>query len=98
MDALEQNLLALRERTAQVMRAFLQTELEFGHSLCKLAKRSREQGLSVQYNRAAHTALDAVTTFMWKANLKPGEVGELTAQIECLKFELSSDKPEIPLR
>jgi hypothetical protein len=98
MDALGQNVLALRERTAQVMRAFLQTELEFGHSLCKLAKRSREQGFSVRYHRAAHTALDAVTTFMWKTNLEPSELGQLTAQIERLKFDLSSDKPETPQR
>jgi hypothetical protein len=97
MDAFAQNILALRERTAQVMRAFLLTELELGHSLCKLAKCTREQEFSEQYHRAAHTALDAVTTFMWKANLEPSELGQLTAQIEYLKFELSSDKPEIPL-
>ena len=98
MDALAHSVLALRERTAQVMRAFLQTELDFGHSLCKLAKHSREQEFSAQYHRAAHTALDAVSTFMWRANLEPSELAQLTVQIERLKFELWSDMPEIPLK
>jgi hypothetical protein len=94
-----QNILALRDRTDQVMTAFLQTELEFGHALCKLAKRNRDQQeLFGQYLRGAHTALEAVTTFIWRSNLEPSELGQWMAQIERLKFELASDKPEIPLR
>jgi hypothetical protein len=90
MVALARNLLALRKRTDRVQAAFLQTELEIGHTLCMLAKRSGERELAVRNLRAAYAALDALTQFMWKANLEPHELDQLTARIERLRFELEN--------
>ncbi|HXM16680.1 MAG TPA: hypothetical protein VN933_15655 [Candidatus Eremiobacteraceae bacterium] len=92
MDVLAQTR-ALRERSRQVIVAFLSADLDYGYTLCRLAKRTPER--LAERLHAAQTALDAATRFMWKANLKPSELEELTAKVERLKFELESVEAEV---
>jgi len=73
---------------------FLQTEVALGHTRCSLARLSRDAALSRRRVRAAQAAIDTVNKFMWKINLEPRELDQLTAQIERLKFELNTVRGE----
>ena len=87
MDELAQTQ-ALRERSRRAVAAFLSADLEYGRTLCQLAKRTPER-----FNeriQAAQKALDAATKFMWKVKLEPSELCELSTKSERLKFELES--------
>jgi hypothetical protein len=79
---------ALRERSQRLTVEFLHADLDYAHTLCRLAKRTPER--LAERLHAAQTALDAATRFMWKANFKPSELEELTAKVERLRFELES--------
>jgi hypothetical protein len=92
MDVLAQ-ICALRERSRQLMVSFLSADLDYGCTLCRLAKRTPER--STERLHAAHTAVDTVTNFMWKAHLEPSERDELTTKVERLKFELESVEGEV---
>jgi hypothetical protein len=92
MDMLAQTR-AFRERSRQLMVSFISTDLDYGCTLCRLAKRTPER--STERLHAAQTALDAATRFMGKANIKPSELKELTAKIERLRFELESVEAEV---
>jgi len=61
MDVLAQTR-ALRERSRQVIVAFLSADLDYGYTLCRLAKRTPER--LAERLHAAQTALDAATRFM----------------------------------
>jgi uncharacterized coiled-coil DUF342 family protein len=94
MNELVQKIHALRERSDEVMGNFLRTDLELAHTLYRLAMSCEDPDLFSKRLRAAQTALETVSKFMWKANLTPRELDQLTAQIERLKFQLerSDDK------
>jgi hypothetical protein len=79
---------ALRERSRRLMVTFLSADLDYGYTLCQLVKRSPER--LTERLHAAQIVLDTATRFIWKANLKPGEIAELTAKLDRLKFELES--------
>ena len=98
MQWLEQNLIALQERRKETMASFLQTELSLGHTFCSLAKMSQEPALVRRRLLAAQAALDALSKFMWKANLEPRELDQLNAQIERLEFELAAATSSNPGR
>jgi hypothetical protein len=87
MDELAQ-MRALRERNRRAVAGFLSADLDYGCTLCGLAKRTPER-LNERL-QAAQKVLDAATTFMWKVKLEPSELCELTAKSERLKFELES--------
>jgi hypothetical protein len=63
MDALAHNIL-LRKRAAQVAAAFLQTEIEVGHTFCQLAKCSQDDDLATKHLRQAKDALESVSKYM----------------------------------
>jgi hypothetical protein len=86
---------ALRERTQRLTVEFLHADLDYGYTLCRLAKRTPER--LAERVRAAQTVLNVATRFMWKANLKPSELNELCAKIERLRFELGSVEAEVPV-
>jgi hypothetical protein len=79
---------ALRERTRQLMVSFISADLNYGYTLCQLAKRTPER--LAERLHAAQSVLDTAIEFMWKANLKPSEIAELTAKVERLRFGLES--------
>jgi hypothetical protein len=79
---------ALRERTWQLMVSFISADLDYGYTLGRLAKRTPER--STERLHAAQSVLDTAIEFMWKANLKPSEIAELTAKVERLRLELES--------
>jgi hypothetical protein len=93
MDVLEQTR-ALRKRSQRLTVEFLYADLDYGYTLCRLATRTPER--LVERLQAAHTVLDTVTKFIWKAHFEPSELGELTAKVERLKFELESVEAEAP--
>jgi hypothetical protein len=84
---------ALRERTQQLTVEFLHADLEYGHTLCRIVKRNPER--LAERLQAAHTVVDTVTNFLWKAHLEPSELDELTAKVERLTFELESVEAEV---
>jgi hypothetical protein len=92
VDVLEQTR-ALRERSRQLILSFISADVDYGYTLCRLAKRTPER--STERLRPAQTVLDTATTFMWKTKLEPNELDELTAKIERLKFELKSVEAEL---
>jgi len=92
MDVLAQTR-ALQDRSRQLMVSLISTDLDYGCTLCQLAKRTPER--LAERLQAAQRALDAATRFMGNANLKPGELEELTAKIERLRFELESVEAEV---
>jgi hypothetical protein len=92
MDVLSQTR-ALRERSRHLTVSFISADLDYGYTLCRLAKRTPER--LTERLHAAQSALDAATSFMWKANLKTSEREELTAKIERLRFELESVEAEV---
>jgi hypothetical protein len=87
MDLLAQTR-ALRDRSRRLTVAFLSADLDYGYTLCQLVKRSPER--LTERLHAAHIALDTAINFIWKANLKPSEIAELTAKVERLRLELKS--------
>jgi|ERR1700722_1204563 hypothetical protein len=84
---------ALRERSQRLTVEFLHADLDYGYTLCRLARRTPER--LTERLHAVQTVLNAATKFMWKTNLKPSELEELTAKIERLKFELESVQVEV---
>ena len=92
MDVLAQNR-ALRERSRHLMVSFISADLDYGYTLCQLAKRTPER--LTERLHAAQSALDAATSFMRKANLKTSELEELTAKIERLRSELESVEAKV---
>jgi hypothetical protein len=92
MDLLTQTR-ALRERSRHLMVSFISADLDYGYTLCQLAKRTPER--LAERLHAAQTALDAATRFVGKANLKPSELEELTTKIERLRSELESVEAKV---
>jgi hypothetical protein len=92
MDVLAQTR-ALRERSQRLTVEFLHTDLDYAYTLCRLAKRTPER--LTERLHAAQSALGTAIRFMWKVNLKPSELEELTTKTERLKFELESVEGEV---
>jgi hypothetical protein len=90
MDEMAQTVHGLRERCHDVTMSFLRTDLEIAHTFCNLAKSSQDPDRFNMLVRAAHSAVETVSTFMWKTKLDPRELDHLTAKLELLKFELES--------
>ena len=84
---------ALRQRSNDLIVSFLQTDLEVAHTFYGLAKYTQDPDIFRKRVRTAQTAVETVSSYMWKVNLQPQELNELTAQIERLKFELENLGP-----
>ena len=87
MDLLAQTR-ALRERSRKLTVSFVSADLDYGYTLCRLAQRTPER--QIERLHAAQSALDVAIHFIWKANLKPSEIAELTVKVERLRLELES--------
>jgi hypothetical protein len=76
-----------------LMVSIVSADLDYGYTLCRLAERIPER--LTERLHPAQSALDAATSFMWKANLKTSELEELTPKIRRLRFALQSVEAKV---